>query len=1111
MFKNLKTMCIALLLGAFGGIAQAQLSDVTQPGDTIVATSDNSPGSEGVTNAIDNADTKYLNFDISNTGFTVTPSVGLTVVSGISLRSANDAVERDPASYTLEGSYDGVNFTEISAGDVPAFADRFTTQYFFFENSTPYLSYRLVFPTVADEGAANSMQIAEVELLGAQAPGDVTQPGDAIVATSDNSPGSEGVTNAIDNADTKYLNFDKVNTGFTVTPSVGLTVVNGVTLRSANDAVERDPASFTLEGSYDGVNFTEISAGDVPAFADRFTTQYFFFENSTPYLSYRLVFPTVADEGAANSMQIAEVELLGSQAPGDVTQPGDAIVATSDNSPGSEGVTNVIDNADTKYLNFDKVNTGFTVTPSVGLTIVSGLTLRSANDAVERDPASYVLEGSYDGVNFTQISSGDVSAFADRFTTQYFFFDNATAYLSYRLVFPTVSDEGAANSMQIAEVQLLGTQLPGDVTQPGDSIVASSDNSPGSEGVTNAIDNADTKYLNFDKVNTGFTVTPSVGLSQIIGLSLKSANDAVERDPASYVLEGSYDGVNFTEVASGDVPAFADRFTTQYFFFDNSTPYLTYRVTFPTVADEGAANSMQIAEVELFPQPGGSCADFSSVSEGLISQQPTDTPVLAGATASISVVPSGPWDVQWLKQGPGDSSFVLVDGATSATLEVKDVTADMDGTIYQARVSNSQCDAQYSQQVTLSIFTPSDTTSVGFTFRGGGANGAPTSMTPTDIAGFHPQAYWNNVEGGSGDTGGGVWNDESGAADAEAVDSNNSGTEVGIEFTTGGTWGAGSRTASATGRMLNGLVRTNDDSLEDGTTELVVYGLPAGSHSLIIYTVQVPLEFWDLDIEVEDANGAQRRYMRPQNSDEYNPSPNYVLVTAEDADARSVGNMVVFSGLTPSNGEITIRYAAPSGNDQGPGINGLQVLLNKEFVPPPVINVQPISTNGVDGSPLELSVDASGADSIQWFKNGQPIPGATGATLRLGRLSAGDAAAYSVTASNDGGSVTSKAAVVDVLPNKDITNGLVSYFPFDGNANNAAGAANGETKNGAGFGSGQIGQALELDGSDDWVFVPNYPKPSKAMTVSTWVLPDGIDWGPVVRNWVTELGDGRFG
>ena len=42
--------------------------------------------------------------------------------------------------------------------------------------------------------------------------------------------------------------------------------------------------------------------------------------------------------------------------------------------------------------------------------------------------------------------------------------------------------------MQIAEVELLGEVLPGDVTQPGDALIASSDNSPGSEGVANAID-----------------------------------------------------------------------------------------------------------------------------------------------------------------------------------------------------------------------------------------------------------------------------------------------------------------------------------------------------------------------------------------------------------------------------------------------------------------------------------------------------------------------------------------------------------------------------------------------------------------------------------------------
>ena len=1101
----MKNRLLTLLLGCLCSMAQAQLSDVTQPGDTIVATSGNSPGSEGVTNAIDNADTKHLNFDITNTGFTVTPSVGLTVVKGLSLTSANDAPDRDPMTYLLEGSYDGENFVEISSGGVADFPTRFHTNYIFFDNAVPYATYRLIFPTV--DNSSCCMQIAEVEFLGAQAPGDVTQPGDAVVATSGNSPGSEGVGNAIDNADTKYLNFDISNTGFSVSPSVGMTVVNGLSLKSANDAPDRDPITYLLEGSYDGENFTEISSGDVADFPTRFHTNYIFFDNSIPYPTYRLLFPTV--DGSSCCMQIAEVEFLGTQAPGDVTQPGDEIIATSGNSPGSEGVTNAIDNADTKYLNFDISNTGFTVFPSVGLTIVNGISLKSANDAPDRDPITYLLEGTYDGENFVEVASGSVADFPTRFHTNYIFFDNGVAYSGYRLLFPTV--DGSSCCMQIAEVEFLGVQLPGDATQPGDAIIATSGNSPGSEGVGNAIDNADTKYLNFDISNTGFTVTPSVGLTEIIGMSLKSANDAPDRDPITYLLEGSYDGENFTEVSSGDVADFPTRFHTNYIFFDNSTPYLTYRLIFPTV--DGSSCCMQIAEVELFPRPGGSCADYNAVSEGLITQHPSDTPVLAGSTAAINVIPSGPWNVQWLKKAPGEDAFVEVDGATSATLEVKNASADMDGTVFQARVSTSDCDAQLSEEITLSIFTPSATTSVGFSFRGSGANGAPTNMAGDDIAGAHAQAYWNNLDGGSGDSGAGVYDAETEASEGTAVDSNNEATNVGLEFTTSGTWGAGSRTSSGTGRMLNGYVRTFGSYENDDPSELVVYGLPAGTHSLLVYTVQAPLEFYDLDIEVEDANGTHNRFSRPQNSDEYNPSPNWVVVTAESASDRSIGNMLRFDNLKPSNGEVIIRGFTPSGQGVGPGVNGIQVLLNTDNVDSlPSITANPESTNGVVGGGLELNVGVSGDNlQIQWYRNGQAIDGANSARFIIGELTAEDAGAYSVGVSNGAGRIASKNAVVDVVSSSAISEGLVAHLPFDGNANDAAGGSNGQTKNGAGFGSGKIGQAVELDGTDDWVYVPDYSKVSEATTVSAWINSSDGFFGPIVRNWVQELGDGRFG
>src|SRR5258705_285647 len=160
---------IALFVFAFAGPLHAQLSDITQPGDPIVPTSNNSPGSEAVANAIDNAPTKYLNFDKVNTGFTVTPSVGGTLVSGITLTSANDAPDRDPSSFVLSGSLDGTSFFDIASNSVPSYGptgtNRFYKNYVFFPNDRAYLSYRLIFPTTAGNSTC-CMQVAEVELLG---------------------------------------------------------------------------------------------------------------------------------------------------------------------------------------------------------------------------------------------------------------------------------------------------------------------------------------------------------------------------------------------------------------------------------------------------------------------------------------------------------------------------------------------------------------------------------------------------------------------------------------------------------------------------------------------------------------------------------------------------------------------------------------------------------------------------------------------------------------------------------------------------------------------------------------------------------------------------------
>ena len=47
-------------------------------------------------------------------------------------------------------------------------------------------------------------------------------------------------------------------------------------------------------------------------------------------------------------------------------------------------------------------------------------------------------------------------------------FTNSSAYTSYRVTFPTLKNAGVANSMQIAEVELLGTV----VREPSAAVVA---------------------------------------------------------------------------------------------------------------------------------------------------------------------------------------------------------------------------------------------------------------------------------------------------------------------------------------------------------------------------------------------------------------------------------------------------------------------------------------------------------------------------------------------------------------------------------------------------------------------------------------------------------------
>jgi len=133
------------------------------------------------------------------------------------------------------------------------------------------------------------------------------------------------------------------------------------------------------------------------------------------------------------------------------------IYPTSYNSPNGEGAANAFDgNVNTKYLNFDKKNAGVTVKLSQGR-VVQKFTITTANDFSGRDPTSYKLYGSNDGVNWTLIKQDSISLSENRFwTSPEIAVANTNAYVYYFILFPTTkSGDGCGlncDSMQIAEV-----------------------------------------------------------------------------------------------------------------------------------------------------------------------------------------------------------------------------------------------------------------------------------------------------------------------------------------------------------------------------------------------------------------------------------------------------------------------------------------------------------------------------------------------------------------------------------------------------------------------------------------------------------------------------------
>ena len=108
----------------------------------------------------------------------------------------------------------------------------------------------------------------------------------------------------------------------------------------------------------------------------------------------------------------------------------------------------------------------------------------------------------------------------------------------------------------------------------------------------------------------------------------------------------------------------------------------------------------------------------------------------------------------------------------------------------------------------------------------------------------------------------------------------------------------------------------------------------------------------------------------------------------------------------------------------------------------PVITQQPVSQTVNPGGSATFTVTATAQHPLtyQWQKNGVPIPGATNTSLSFPSAQSSNVGYYSVTVSNAVTGIASASVLLNLTGYADPTwTGLVAYYPFNGNANDASG------------------------------------------------------------------------
>jgi len=229
-----------------------------------------------------------------------------------------------------------------------------------------------------------------------------------------------------------------------------------------NVAVTSDPAAFTPANlaRYRGV--VMLSAEGLKLSADQETALRNYIKAGNGYLG-------VADAAKFQPDSEWFTGLVGTRPVGALTPPIPvaAVAASAENAPNETAVKLSDNNPNTKWLAFAR--TGWITYRLAAPQVVTKYSLTSANDFDGRDLASWTLQGSANGTDWTDLDTKSNVDFPERFQRLEFEIANTTAYAHYRLNITANRGEPAT---QLADWGLYTAEsVPPPEPQPVESVV----------------------------------------------------------------------------------------------------------------------------------------------------------------------------------------------------------------------------------------------------------------------------------------------------------------------------------------------------------------------------------------------------------------------------------------------------------------------------------------------------------------------------------------------------------------------------------------------------------------------------------------------------------------